>query len=234
MASSFACRLELATPIIPGCRLMLDALLAALIFERCRDPERALAEIPLEREGRIWCGSAALLEGPCAPVPVVCTSAFRLERDLAPADICPTGRGGSYPLVEIGRGHYRNRLSRMLSYEAHAVWFSGRGALTKVRELLRDVPGIGTKRSSGFGAVRSDRIDIEEIDLPKAGVAFADGSPARAVPRDTWLSCGGGEKVEMASESAEPPYWRSTHVVCAVPSHFVVDHANAMRLSGVA
>jgi len=58
---AFAIRLELATPIIPGRRFMLDALLSGLLFERLGDAARAVAEIPLSRHGQTWCGSQALL-----------------------------------------------------------------------------------------------------------------------------------------------------------------------------
>ena len=230
---AFAIRLELAAPIIPGRRFMLDALLSGLLFERLGDAARAVAEIPLSRHGQTWCGSQALLEGPCEAVPVVYTMALRPERDLAPDNIRPTGRGGRFPSVETTRGPYQNRMSTMVSYEAAAVWFCGKGDLEAVRSLLEDVPAIGKKRSSGFGAIRPDSLDIEETSLALAGLVFADGTPARAVPVETWKAIGGGSDAELASEAAVPPYWQGVRETCAVPSHLIVDRAQAGRLAGL-
>ena len=153
MASSnlaFVVRIGLKSPIIPGRRLMLDALLAGLLFARTGDPARAVEEIPLARVGETWCSSQALLEGPCATVPTVYAMALRAERDLSPGSVRPDGRGGKFQRIETKRGPYQNRLTEMLTYEARAVWFCGRGDLDAIRGLLEDVPTIGKKRSSGF------------------------------------------------------------------------------------
>jgi hypothetical protein len=236
MASSnlaFVVRIGLKSPIIPGRRLMLDALLSGLLFARTGDPARAVEEIPLARVGETWCGSQALLEGPCATVPTVYAMALRAERDLSPGSVRPDGRGGKFQRIETKRGPYQNRLTEMLTYEARAVWFCGRGDLDAIRGLLEDVPTIGKKRSSGFGAISRESIDIEEIDHELAGLMLSDGTPARAVPLETWREIGGGDDVEMAYEAARPPYWQSEHETCAVPSHLVVNREQAGCLVGL-
>jgi hypothetical protein len=92
--STFAVRLELRTPIIPGRRFMMDALLSGLLFDRLGDPARAVAEIPLARRDATWCGSQALLEDPCEVVPVTYAMALRPVRDLSPYNVRPDKRGG--------------------------------------------------------------------------------------------------------------------------------------------
>ena len=94
---------------------MLDALLSGLLFERWGDPARAIEEIPLARRDATWCGSQALLEGPCEVVPVTYTMALRPERDLSPENVRPDGRGGKreyvckadYELIVCGESRER-------------------------------------------------------------------------------------------------------------------------------
>ena len=62
---------------------------------------------------------------------------------------------------------------------------------------------------------------------------LSDGTPARAVPLETWREIGGGDDVEMAYEAARPPYWQSEHETCAVPSHLVVNREQAGCLVGL-
>jgi hypothetical protein len=230
---AFVVGMGLKSPIIPGRRLMLDALLSGLLFERTGDPTRAIEEIPLVRVGQTWCGSQVLLEGPCAAIPMVYTMALRAERDLSPKSVRPGGRGGKFQRIESGRGPYQNKLTEMLAYEARAVWFCGRGSLDAIQGLLEDVPAIGKKRSSGFGAISRESIDIEEIDGEWPGLMLSDGTPARAVPVEVWKEIGGSEDVEFAYEAARPPYWQGEHETCAVPSHLVVDREQAGKLIGL-
>jgi len=229
---AFVLRLGLKTPIIPGRRLMLDGLLSGLLFERTGDLTLATQEIPLARVGKTWCGSQAFLEGPCATVPVVYIMNLRAELDLSPASVHPDGRSGKYQRIETGRGPYKNRMTEMRSYEARSVWFCGRGNIAEIRELLDDVPAIGKKRSSGFGAIDRESVDIEEIDGEMTGVMLSDGTPARTVPIETWNEIGGGS-AELAYEAVRPPYWQGLHETCAVPSHLVVDRDQAGRLTGL-
>jgi hypothetical protein len=99
--------------------------------------------------------------------------------------------------------------------------------------MLEDVPAIGTKRSSGFGAISQESIEIEEIDGERAGLMLSDLTPARALPVKTWREIGGGEDVEIAYEAAQPPYWQGEQETCAVPSHLIVDREQAAYLVGL-
>jgi hypothetical protein len=225
----FTLRLQLASSVIVGRRLTLDALLAALIFERTGDPDEAHSTIPLSRPGGVWAGSAALLEGPAPVRPVSVIQALKARLDVTPDMVRPGKRG--YPRVEEARGPYRNRMTDYKAYDAAAVWFTGTGDIDRVRELVEHVPGVGAKRTSGYGRVES--VILRRGGTDAAGIAFADGSPARPVPLDAWQARGGA-RADTALEACRPPYWDGTRVLCALPTHTVVTRRDARALVGLA
>lgn len=225
----FTLRLQLATSVITGRRLTLDALLAALIFERTGDPDEAHATIPLARPDGVWAGSAALLEGPAPVRPVSVIQALKARLDITPGMVRPGKRG--YPRVEEARGPYRNRMTDYKAHDAAAVWFTGRGDIDRVRELVEHIPAVGAKRSSGHGKV--DAVQLRRGGIDDAGIAFADGTPARPVPVEVW-EARGGKRADTALEACRPPYWNGTRVLCALPTHSIAPRKDVKMLVGLA
>lgn len=224
----FAVQMELASSIIVGQRLTLDAILSALIFERTRDVETAHTTIPLSQRHGVWNGSAALLEGPAPIRNVSVIQSLRAKLDLSPDMISPGKRG--YPRIETARGNYRNQMSNYVAFDTRNVWFTGHGDITSVRELLTGIHGIGTKRNIGYGKVV--KVDVFETDDDNAGVAFSDGTPARPIPAEAWLARNGID-CDMTMEAYCPPYWQGQRVICAIPTHQVVDMRQASKLTGI-
>lgn len=224
----FAVQIKLASSIIIGQRLTLDAILAALIFERTRDVEAAHTTIPLSKRHGVWSGSAALLEGlaPIRNVSVI--QSLRAKLDLTP-DMIAAGKRG-YPRIETARGNYRNQMSNYVAHDVETVWFSGHGDVEAVRDLLTGIHGIGTKRNVGYGKVI--KVDVSQIDDDNAGIAFSDGTPARPIPADAWIARNGID-CDMTAEAYCPPYWNGERKLCAIPRHQIVEANRVKRLIGV-
>lgn len=227
MGYPFAVKIELASSIIVGQRLTLDAILSALIFERTRDVEAAHTTIPLTKRHGVWNGSAALLTGPAPIRNVSVIQSLRAKLDLTPNMIVPGKRG--YPRIETARGAYRNQMSNYVAHDADAAWFTGHGDIESVRDLLTGIHGIGTKRNVGYGKVV--KVDVSQIDDDNAGVAFSDGTPARPIPVDAWIARNGID-CDTTAESYCPPYWSGQRAICAIPTHQVVDIRQAKKLVG--
>lgn len=223
----FAVQIELASSIIIGQRLTLDAILAAAIFERTRSVEEAHTTIPLSKRHDVWNGSAALLEGPAPIRTVSVIQSLRAKLDLTPDMIKPEKRG--YPRIETARGSYRNQMSTYTAYDTKLIWFTGHGNIEAVRSLLKDLPAIGTKRKIGYGKIT--KVEVSQTDMDDAGVIFSDGSPARPIPEDAWNSRNGID-CDMALEACCPPYWNSQRILCAIPQHQIVDLRHARKLIG--
>jgi len=224
----FVVEMELASSIIIGHRLTLDAILAARIFERVRDVEVAHSTIPLSRRHGVWNGSAALLEGPAPIRNVSVIQSLRAKLDLSPDMILPGKRG--YPRIETARGNYRNQMSTYMAHDTRTIWFSGCGNVDAVHDLLSDITAIGTKRNIGYGKV--SKVLVHQIDEDDAGVVFSVGSPARPVPADVWITRNGLD-CDMTLEAYCPPYWQNQRVLCAIPEHQVVDRKLARNLLGI-
>lgn len=224
----FVVEMELASSIIIGHRLTLDAILAARIFERTRDVDAAHSTIPLSRRHGVWNGSAALLEGPAPIRNVSVIQSLRAKLDLSPDMISPGKRG--YPRIETARGNYRNQMSTYTAHDARTIWFSGHGNIDAVGDLLSDITAVGTKRNIGYGKV--SKVFVHQIDEDDAGVVFSDGSPARPVPADAWIRRNGLD-CDMTSEAFCPPYWDGQRVICAIPRHQVVDRKLARQLLSI-
>lgn len=226
----FVVCINLSSSVIVGHRLTLDALLSALIFERCGNAEEAHATIPLRQQDGVWAGSAALLESPAPVRTVSVIQALKARIDITPDMIAPGKRG--YPRIEEARGRYRNRMTTYSAHDASALWFSGYGDIDRVTELLEHVPAVGAKRSIGYGKVESVQVAECENGTDDTGIAFSDGSPAKPIPCELWHERGGG-KADMALEAWRPPYWNGERILCALPRHSVVTSRDARKLVGV-
>lgn len=216
---AFVVRVGLSSPIIPGRRLTLDGLLAAILHERCGDIDRAHSEIPLAQHYGVWAGSAALLEGPAPCETVQVIGALRAETEMSPEIVAPNGKRG-YPRFDVKRDDYKNSMSEYQAFATPAIWFTGTGDVEAVAGLLMDAPFIGTKRSSGYGQVAS----VDVVPAPGdalAGIRFSDGTPARAIPMSLWGRFS-NHNPARAYERVRPPYWKGDYVECAIPRHRIV------------
>lgn len=211
----FVIKISMATPVIPGRRLLLDGLLAALIYERTGSVERAHAEIPLDRSSGVWAGSQAFIDGNSPLRGVMIVGSIRADMEITPDMIRPNGGRKALPRIDSARGDYQNSLSEYTSINADAVWFCGTGDVAAVKDLLSDASGIGTKRSVGYGQV--SRIDVREVTGHHVGLALADGSPARPVPVSIWGKLS-NQRAALNAERFQPPYWQGDYALCAVPN----------------
>ena len=213
----FLVKMDLCAPVILGRRLTLDALLASQIYERTGCVETAHETIPLERIGEIWTGSQAFVDGYVPSRMVTVIGSLRADHDLTPDIIAPSGRRKTFPTVESNRGDYKNFMSIYRTHEAPCVWFSGRGDVDAVTELLNGVSGIGTKRSHGYGQVVRVHVRAVSGENQYAGLKLADGSPARPIPAAFWQDIS-DKSALISAERFKPPYWDGKSVLCAVPN----------------
>jgi len=221
-------RIGLRSSVIISHALTLDGLLAAAIFQRTQNVEAAHSTIPLSKAHGVWCGSAALIEGPAPARAVSIIQALRAELDLSPSIVSPGSKG--YSRIEQARGPYRNKMSSYTALDTPALWFSGHGDVAAIRDLLRDIPAVGAKRGVGYGEV--SEVSIDEAECAQAGHMLSDGSPARPIPVEAWRSIGGQDAM-TSLEAWEPPYWRGERGICAIPAHRVVDRRSITRLIGL-
>lgn len=231
MERPFLCYFRLNTPALLGRRLTLDGLLAGVLFSRLQDLDRALAEIPLKRTAGVYHGSAAFLEGQSGVGSFTIGSSLQANR-LDPTMIAPR-KNGAFPAISVAKGEFRNRQTHYVSHTARGVWFGGYGDMSKVEALLREVDGLGAKRSSGWGEVISVEVVEVEDDDPLYGIKLKDGTPARPVPVDVWSQMG-GEPAPQGYERFAPPYIHGEAVLCALPSPRLarLDKAHLFELFG--
>lgn len=211
----FIVRLTLASSVIIGRRLTLDAVMAALLFERDGDIVRAHEDLPLVRETGVWHASQAFLEGP-APATLI-SQVQSMPAHRVEGDEFSSASGGRVRL-DPAKGRYRNRLTRYLSYDAPAAWFVGYGDLEAAHQLMTTAHSLGARRNQGFGQV--SRVEVAPVALRRTRPAWilADGTPARPVPAELWREIGGAGDVDWGYETFTPPYWSGEQALCALPA----------------
>lgn len=203
---------RLAAPIVfAGGYLTLDALLAAVLFERSGDVDAAHEAVPLARSGGLFHASAAILE-PWDSRPVSFVANLRADHALDPNLLLKNKRGKVHRKIDRQR---RKRFGLVMnSYAAvaapEAVWYA-EGDAEAARRLLEGVGFIGKRRASGFGEV--SRWSFEESELD--GVTGPFGEPLRPVPEEMFSGDTGALKVEAAWR---PAYWSpENRAVCYAP-----------------
>lgn len=202
---------RLAAPIVfAGGYLTLDALLAAVLFERSGDVDAAHEAVPLARSGGLFHASAAILE-PWDSRPVSFVANLRADHSLDP-DLLKRERGKVHR--KIGRKARRDFGAVMNRYAAvaapEAVWYA-EGDAEAAERLLQGVGFIGKRRASGFGEV--SRWSFAESDSD--GIAGPFGEPLRPVPAEMFAGDTDALKVEAAWR---PAYWSpENRAICYAP-----------------
>ena len=202
---------RLAAPIVfAGGYLTLDALLAAVLFERSGDVDAAHEAVPLARSGGLFHASAAILE-PWDSRPVSFVANLRADHSLDP-DLLKRERGKVHR--KIGRSRRQDFGAVMNRYAAvaapEAVWYA-EGDAEAAKRLLEGVGFIGKRRASGFGEV--SRWLFEESDSD--GIAGPFGEPLRPVPEEMFSGDTSALKVEAAWR---PAYWSpENRAICYAP-----------------
>jgi hypothetical protein len=214
MSTSFAVRMEIATPISLRGLLHLDGLLGALLTAR----GGRLEDIPLHRHHGAWQGSAAILEtGPFGPVRHANTRIRHVAAEHVP--------GGVFDHLKphqrrIGEMHpMRGVLTPYPCLDGvRAVWFAAMGDCAAVLDLLSDVRNLGAMGRTGWGKVVG-MAEFKTRDDSLTGLAFASGLPARTLPVTTWEQLGmkRPEAAVVSLQRPVPPYWAGEEVACVSP-----------------
>ena len=203
---------HLAAPVVfGGGYLTLDALLAALIFERTGDVDVAHGTVPLANTNGLFHGSAAIFE-PVDSRRVSFVANLRAAHALDP-DLLPKNKDGKVHR-KIGPKRRQDFGAVMNGYTAFdaagIVWYAeGDGAA--VARLLDGAPFIGKRRGSGFGEVRRWTVEGGDWD----GVVGPFGAPLRPVPVEMFAGDRSALKVEAAWR---PAYWHpGNRALCHAP-----------------
>jgi hypothetical protein len=211
--SRFRITARMRSPLITGGGYAtLDALLAALLFDRLGDVEAAHAGIPLHNTNGLLHASAAIYET-IEEGSTTFVASLRAQHDLDP-DLIRKNREGTAPHRAIATkrerdfGNVLNTYRRVVTPEVN--WYA-EGDAEAVRKLLADAHFIGKRRASGYGEV--ERWDLEEDDLD--GVTGHFGEPLRPVPTDMFT---GDQSAVRADAAWRPAYWHpSNRAICFVP-----------------
>ena len=203
---------HLTSPVVfGGGYLTLDALLAALIFERTGDVDVAHGTVPLANTNGLFHGSAAIFE-PFDSRRVSFVANLRAAHTLDP-DLLLKNKGGKVHR-KIGPKRRENFGAVMNDYAAFdapkIVWYA-EGDGEAVERLLDGAPFIGKRRGSGFGEVRRWAVEGGDLD----GVVGPFGEPLRPVPVEMFAGDRSALKVEAAWR---PAYWHpENRAVCHAP-----------------
>ena len=116
--------------------------------------------------------------------------------------------------VNIGSGHYRNYMLRLVLKPCERVEFYGYGAMDRIADLLSTLTHLGGEGRDGFGQIIG--LDVEPIDEDRSLVA--GGIAMRPIPVKQLRSW--SEAVHVAWRA---PYWaRESIALCAPPGAEVV------------
>ena len=203
---------HLATPVVfGGGYLTLDALLAALIFERTGDVDAAHGTIPLARTNGLFHGSAALFE-PIDSRRVSFVANLRAAHALDP-DLLKKKDGKVHRKLDLKRRRgFGAVMNGYTAFDAPEIVWYAEGDGATVERLLDGAPFIGKRRGSGFGEVRRwSVVDGGDWD----GVVGPFGAPLRPVPVEMFAGDRSALKVEAAWR---PAYWHpENRTICHAP-----------------
>lgn len=208
---------RLAAPIVfGGGYLTLDALLAALVFERCGDPDAAHGTVPLVCTHGLFHASAAIFE-PLESRRVSFVANLRAHHALDPDLLLRNNKGGVHKKMSLTRRQgFGPVMNEYTAFDTPEIAWYAQGDGDAVRRLL-DLEGahfIGKRRGSGFGEV--SRWEVEEGELD--GVVGPFGEPLRPVPVEMFSGDGSAPRVEAAWR---PPYWHpGNRAICHAPEAF--------------
>ena len=175
----FVVTASLRTPMVKAAGyLTLDALLAAVLFDRLQDVDAAHSSVPLRCSEGLFHASAAVAEH-VDKSRIAFVANLRADHSVDP-DLIAKNTSGQLHRA-IGRTRRRDYGAVMNSYELLTVptitWYA-EGDLQAVQELLRPVQFIGKRRASGFGEVAGWSLE-EGSSLD--GIVGPFGEPLRPV-----------------------------------------------------
>ena len=203
---------DLETPIVfGGGYLTLDALLAALIFERTGDVDAAHGAVPLANANGLFHASAAIFE-PIDSRRVSFVANLRAAHALDP-DLLLRDKTGKvhHKIGPTRRQDFGAVMNAYAAFDAPEIVWYAEGDGAAVERLLDGARFIGKRRGSGFGEVR--RWSVEGGDLD--GVVGPFGDPLRPVPVEMFA----GDKDALKVDAAwRPAYWRpENRAICHAP-----------------
>lgn len=227
MNAPFCVTLQLASPVILGDGfLTLDALLASMAYKQHGDVVRSHAEVPLQRIGSVYAGSAGFLNALEKTTSAHFKRSFNM-RELADYRfiVADTGRNADKesgnPLVDQVRGDYQRQIDTYTAIAAEHITWYGRGDADRVRDLLTDLHGVGRKVRHGWGRVHE--VDVETLDEEEDASLMrmhrGELQPMRPIPLDEWEAL--GHKVDsslcIGNYAATLPYFSAPRVRCVIP-----------------
>ncbi len=115
--------------------------------------------------------------------------------------------------IRIGSGEYKRYDMPMPYTSAEEIIFYANGNKAEIERLLQYIPGIGKKRTQGYGNVRLWRVEQAEHDWS----IVKDGIPMRPIPVSEAAQFNLKCDVIMYF-STIPPHWhKSTMTLCYMP-----------------
>lgn len=115
--------------------------------------------------------------------------------------------------IRIGSGEYKRYDMPMPYTSAEEIVFYVNGNKAEITRLLQYIPGIGKKRSQGYGTIREKAVETSEHDWS----VIRDGVPMRPIPASEAVVFNLKCDIEMFF-SANPPHWhRQTMTRCFMP-----------------
>ncbi len=217
----FFLRAHLRSPILHRGSVTLDALLMSVLghgdvsdFLHCEDSLYfASAVIHEASELKHRAAFVASMRPEHTPewreVIQANTKTADLPKDALPAD------GAKLNDVRIGLARQREGGNILNAYEGKITAFvewHAIGHAEQVLDVVKSVPFIGKKRTSGYGEVTHWEIGPSDLD----GIVGYLGEPMRPIPVDRWMHGGDWIAVEAAWKA---PYWEvRNRTKCYVPT----------------
>lgn len=173
MYQKFVAQVYLETPVIFGSKGMVgDSLLAGVAFKEHRDPERAIAEVPIVSMDGVAHMSRALCyaSNTRQEERITLTASIMRDLDHDPDMVDILKAMPSKTNRKTDQGPLSNIQSRYtLNYINH-LYFLGYGDMTEVGRRLNAFPFLGAQVSKGFGQIIRSDIWAVESDNPFFGM----------------------------------------------------------------
>jgi hypothetical protein len=200
----------LTSPYVTTDYIFFDALISSAVWQDCMGdkafniPENKTdvfhISIPLKLIGTKEPFYAASIGFPKQAVEG--TARWRKQTDIE-----------SKKKINIGSGEYKRYDMPMPYTSAEEIVFYANGNKAEIERLLQYIPGIGKKRTQGYGNVRLWRVESSEHNYS----VVRDGVPMRPIPVSEGapfdLKC----DVEMLFAS-NAPYWHKKNITkCFMP-----------------
>jgi hypothetical protein len=115
--------------------------------------------------------------------------------------------------INIGSGEYKRYDMPMPYTSAEEIVFYANGNKEEIERLLQYIPGIGKKRTQGYGNVRTWKVELSDHDYS----VVKDGVPMRPIPVLEAASFDLKCDVEMLFASKAPYWHRANLTQCFMP-----------------